>query len=137
MLTPKLSSDVVSQGDFLRVVAYGILLVGVWRAIRSAELGRAVAEERARVAREIHDGLAQYLFAISTHATHARVGRLARDDAAEAEAGGRRPRSKRRDFAVLALSSASGTAPFDAALRRYVEFLTADGAPRGRPGDRA
>ena len=31
---------------------------GVWRAIRSAEFGRAVAEERARVAREIHDGLA-------------------------------------------------------------------------------
>jgi signal transduction histidine kinase len=30
-------------------------------------------------------------------------------------------------FAVLALSSASGTAPFDAALRRYVEVLTADG----------
>ena len=30
-------------------------------------------------------------------------------------------------FAVLALSSASGTAPFDAALRRYVEFLTSDG----------
>jgi signal transduction histidine kinase len=29
---------------------------------------------------------------------------------------------------VLALSSASGRAPFDAALRRYVEFLTADGA---------
>jgi len=28
---------------------------------------------------------------------------------------------------VLALSSASGTAPFDAALRRYVEFLAADG----------
>jgi signal transduction histidine kinase len=31
-------------------------------------------------------------------------------------------------FAILALSSASGMAPFDAALRRYVEFLTADGA---------
>src|SRR5436305_1079939 len=30
-------------------------------------------------------------------------------------------------FAILALSSASGTAPFDTALRRYVEFLTADG----------
>jgi signal transduction histidine kinase len=28
---------------------------------------------------------------------------------------------------VLALSSASGTASFDSALRRYVEFLTADG----------
>jgi signal transduction histidine kinase len=30
-------------------------------------------------------------------------------------------------FAVLALSSAGGTAPFDAALNRYVGFLTADG----------
>ena len=30
-------------------------------------------------------------------------------------------------FAVLALSSASGSAPFDSALNRYVEFLTADG----------
>ena len=29
---------------------------------------------------------------------------------------------------MLALSSAGGKAPFDAALRRYVEFLTADGA---------
>ena len=28
-----------------------------------------MAEERARVAREIHDGLAQYLFAVSTHAS--------------------------------------------------------------------
>jgi signal transduction histidine kinase len=31
-------------------------------------------------------------------------------------------------FAILALSSAGGSAPFDAALRRYVELLTADGA---------
>ena len=29
---------------------------------------------------------------------------------------------------MLALSSASGSAPFDAALRRYVDLLTADGA---------
>ena len=51
--------------DFLRLLAFGVLLVGVWRAIGHAEFGRAVAEERARVARDIHDGLAQYLFAIS------------------------------------------------------------------------
>ena len=30
-------------------------------------------------------------------------------------------------FAILALSSASGNAPFDAALRRYLDVLTADG----------
>ncbi|MBA3787178.1 MAG: hypothetical protein H0X21_00605 [Actinobacteria bacterium] len=126
VLTPTLSSEVVSQGDFLRVLAYGVLLVGVWRAIRSAELGRAVAEERARVAREIHDGLAQYLFAISTHASMLAAGAplettlpKLRDAAAAAQQEAR--------FAVLALSSASGNATFDAALRRYVDFLTADG----------
>ena len=69
VFTPLLSSGYVSQGDFLRLLSYGVLLVGVWRAIRYAEFGRAVAEERARVAREIHDGLAQYLFAVSTHAS--------------------------------------------------------------------
>ena len=108
-----------------------VLLVGVWRAIRSAEFGRAVAEERARVAREIHDGLAQYLFAISTSASMLENGadpaktlpRL-KEAAAQAQQEAR--------FAVLALSSASGTAPFDAALRRYVEFLTADGRARRR-----
>ena len=61
-----------------RCSSYGVLLVGVWRAIRAAEFGRAVAEERARVAREIHDGLAQYLFADLDPREHARVGGSAR-----------------------------------------------------------
>jgi signal transduction histidine kinase len=128
LFTPLLGSDAVSQADFLRVLAFGVLLVGAWRAIRFAEFGRAVAEERARVAREIHDGLAQYLFAVATHATMLEgmkpekqaetIGRL-KEAATAAQQEAR--------FAILALSSASGTAPFDAALRRYVDFLTADG----------
>ena len=127
VLSPHASTDFVSQGDFLRLLSYGLLLVGVWRAIRSAELGRAVAEERARVAREIHDGLAQYLFAVSTHATMLEAGTppdvaIPKLKAAAAAA------QQEAQFAVLALSSAGGTAPFDAALRRYVELVTADGA---------
>ena len=126
VFTPLLGSRYVSQGDFLRLLSYGVLLVGVWRAIRFAEFGRAVAEERARVAREIHDGLAQYLFAVSSHASmlehspepQKTLARL-KDAAAAAQQEAR--------FAVLALSSAGGSAPFDAALRRYVDFLTADG----------
>jgi signal transduction histidine kinase len=124
--TPVVGSGVVSQGDYLRLLAYGLLLVGVWRAIRFAEFGRAVAEERARVAREIHDGLAQYLFTISTHASMLERGsapdgtvRRLKDAAALAQQEAR--------FAILALSSASGNAPFDAALRRYLDVLTADG----------
>jgi signal transduction histidine kinase len=126
VLTPVVSSDYVLQGDFLRVIAYGILLVGVWRAISEAEFGRAVADERARVAREIHDGLAQYLFAISTQVSMLEAG---------APLDQVLPRLKRASisaqqearFAVLALSSAGGSARFDSALRRYVEVLTADG----------
>lgn len=126
VFTPPLSSEYVSQGDVLRLASYGILLVGVWRAIRAAELGRVVAEERARVAREIHDGLAQYLFAISTQTSLLAGGAgletvLPRLQEAAAAA------QQEARFAVLALSSASGTASFDSALTRYVEFLTADG----------
>ena len=103
-----------------------MLLVGVWRAISFAEFGRAVAEERARVAREIHDGLAQYLFAVSTHASMLESGAPLEQTLPKLKEAAAAAQQEAR-FAVLALSSASGTAPFDAALRRYVEFLTADG----------
>ena len=126
LLTPLSANDDLSQGDFLRVLAYGVLLVGVWRAIRSSEFGRAVAEERARVAREIHDGLAQYLFAISTYASRLEDGAPVENVVPELKEAAAAAQQEAR-FAVLALSSASGNAPFDAALRRYVEFLTADG----------
>ena len=126
VLTPALSGEYVLHGDFLRVLAYGTLLVGVWRAIQAAEFGRAVAEERARVAREIHDGLAQYLFAISTHASMLEGGAPLDEVLPKLTQAAAQAQQEAR-FAVLALSSASGTAPFDAALRRYVEFLTADG----------
>ena len=127
LLTPVLSSGYVLHGDFLRLLSYGVLLVGVWRAISEAEFGRAVAEERARIAREIHDGLAQYLFAISTSVSMIEAGGVLDDILPRLKKASVAAQQEAR-FAVLALSSASGTAPFDAALRRYVEFLTADGA---------
>jgi signal transduction histidine kinase len=127
VFTPFVSSRFVSQGDFLRLLSYSVLLVGVWRAIQHAEFGRAVAEERARVAREIHDGLAQYLFAVSTHASLLENGTAAPETIANLKEAAAAAQQEAR-FAVLALSSAGGTAPFDAALQRYIEFLTADGA---------
>ena len=124
---PLLASRYVSQGDSLRMLAFGLILVGAWRGIRSAEFGRAVAEERARVAREIHDGLAQYLFAVSTHASMLEAGAPLEEVAPRLKEAAALAQQEAR-FAILALSSASGTAPFDAALRRYIDFLTADGA---------
>jgi signal transduction histidine kinase len=126
LFTPMLSSRSISQGDFLRLLAYSVLLVGVWRAIRHAEFGRAVAEERTRVAREIHDGLAQYLFAVSTHASMLENGADPKQTLVQLKEAAAAAQQEAR-FAVLALSSAGGSAPFDSALRRYVDFLTADG----------
>src|SRR5207237_7109195 len=117
VFTPLLASSYVSQGDFLRMLSYGVLLVGAWRAIRFAEFGRAVAEERARVAREIHDGLAQYLFAVSTHASMLEAGADPAETIPQLKQAATAAQQEAR-FAILALSSASGTAPFDAALRR-------------------
>ena len=126
LLTPILSSDFLLQGDFLRVLAYAILVVGVWRAISQAEFGRAVADERARVAREIHDGLAQYLFAISTQVSMLESGAPLEEVLPRLKRAATSAQQEAR-FAVLALSSAGGSARFDSALRRYVEVLTADG----------
>jgi signal transduction histidine kinase len=126
VFTPLVSSAYVSQGDFLRLLSYGVLMTGVWHAIRFAEFGRAVAEERARVAREIHDGLAQYLFTISTQASMIEAGSPPAGTIERLKQAAAAAQQEAR-FAILALSSASGNAPFDAALRRYVEFLTADG----------
>jgi signal transduction histidine kinase len=123
---PLLATNYVSQGDFLRMLAYAVMLVGAWRAIQFAEFGRAVAEERARVAREIHDGLAQYLFAVSTHASMLEAGAPLAETVPRLKEAAVLAQQEAR-FAILALSSASGTAPFDAALRRYVDFLVADG----------
>ena len=113
-------------GDFLRLLACVLLVVGVWRGIRAAEFGRAVAEERARVAGEIHDGLAQYLFALSTHLNMLRAGADLETVLPRLEEVAGLAQQEAR-FAVLALSSAGGSAPFDAALHRYVEFLCTDG----------
>jgi signal transduction histidine kinase len=126
IFTPVVASGVVSQGDFLRLLSYGLLLGGVWRAIRFAEFGRAVAEERARVAREIHDGLAQYLFTISTHAAMLERGSAPEGTVRRLRTAAVLAQQEAR-FAILALSSASGNAPFDTALRRYLDVLTADG----------
>jgi len=127
IFTPLVHAGDVSQGDYLRLLGYGVLLVGVWRAIRNTEFGRAVAEERARVAREIHDGLAQYLFAVSTHAAMLESGADPKEIVPRIKEAALAAQQEAR-YAILALSSASGRAPFDAALRRYVDFLTADGA---------
>jgi signal transduction histidine kinase len=79
-----------------------------------------------RDAREIHDGLQQYLFSIATHVSLLRPDNVTEATIEQLRRAASLAQQEAR-FAVLALSSASGNAPFDAALRRYVDVLTSDG----------
>jgi signal transduction histidine kinase len=91
VLYPAVFSGLVSTGDVLRVAFYGTLLVGLQaeaqqdlRALRTAyarvdrlrtsEVEAATLRERGRLAREIHDGLAQDLWSAKLH--HLRLQEL-------------------------------------------------------------
>jgi signal transduction histidine kinase len=68
-LFPSLYTDYVYTGDLLRLGSYLLLLVGAtreiggyWRNVATA----AVVEERSKIARDLHDGLAQELAFLAT-----------------------------------------------------------------------
>lgn len=64
LLFPSLYTDWVYTGDFLRLGFWVLLLVGAARELReywSRLADAAVADERRRIARDLHDGLAQEL----------------------------------------------------------------------------
>jgi signal transduction histidine kinase len=76
-LFPSINSEWVYTGDILRLLSYVLILVGAIREIgryhaRLAEA--AVYGERRRIARELHDGLAQELAFIRSQAHRLRPG---------------------------------------------------------------
>jgi len=71
-LFPPLGPENVHLGDVLRVVAWGVLLAGVVGEMRARLRQRqqaAIDGERRRLARELHDGVAQELAFIRRRAT--------------------------------------------------------------------
>jgi signal transduction histidine kinase len=70
MALPTVTTDWVTLRDPLRLAAYALLLTAVaadWIALGRRRQDEAVATERERIARDIHDGLAQDLATIALH----------------------------------------------------------------------
>jgi signal transduction histidine kinase len=115
--------DWVTPSDALRVAGYGLLLataVGMYRRSQEKMARDALSAERLRIARDLHDGLAQDLAFIAAHSE-----RLAREFGADhplAIAAQRALDASRGQIVDLEASTASST---EAALREVAaEFKT-------------
>jgi signal transduction histidine kinase len=109
-LFPSLFSEWVYTGDLLRVGFYLIVLIGAASEIASWQRDRerlAVVDERRRVARDLHDGLAQELTFIANQAH--RVAMRGGSDPATARAVAAAA-SRALDEARAAVSALSGVA---------------------------
>ena len=108
LLFPSLYTEYIYTGDFLRLAFYVLLLVGGVREIQSFWEGRAasaVAEERQRFARDLHDGAAQELLYILALTRRMLKGKGDRED-------------------LESLASAADRAVFDS--RRAINALSSD-----------
>jgi signal transduction histidine kinase len=118
-LCPSLFTDVVSTGDLFHLGFYLVLLVAALREIAAYHRGlaaKAVLEERRRIARDLHDGLAQDLAFIA-----ARVRGLERDPAAPVRFDQLRSAADRAlddSRAAVAALTRPLDEPLDAALAR-------------------
>ena len=124
-LFPSLYTNFVYTGDLLRVSFYLLLLMGVTREVRGywRELAvAAVMGERRRIARDLHDGLAQELAFISARA-HQVAGRTASEDALQIERAAHRALDESRR-AIAALSEL-GDEPLGRLLTQTAEDVAA------------
>lgn len=137
---PGTYASLITTGDLLRVAFYGLLLVGLAsesrgdvRALRhaneeilrlrEADLARATADERARLAREIHDGLSQELWYAKLKQGRLLLGSSLVGEArrlAEEVAGAIESALAEARQAIMALRPSEGTT-FSEVLEHYVE----------------
>ena len=123
-LFPSLYSEYVYTGDLLRLVFFLFLLVGAGKEITSfwqARSHAAVLEERRRMARDLHDGLAQELSYIWSQSQ--RLARRSEDAQAAERIGGAAGRALDEARRAIDALTRLDDQPFDQVLQRSVDDL--------------
>jgi signal transduction histidine kinase len=120
---PTVAAHWVTLSDLLRAAAYGLLVAAIAREyglLNRADARAAVTAERERIARDIHDGLAQDLATIALHSQQFRTS--LGDDHPLTVAARRALASSRETIVDLSASRADSTS---AAIRTVADELEA------------
>jgi len=127
-LLPSSFGSWISLGDVLRIGFYLLLLVGEGREIAAYQRGLAAsarADERQRVARDLHDGLAQEVAFIATVGERVEAGQARASELAALRRAAERAASESRAL-IDALND-----PEDRPLSAALAYVAAEVAERG------
>lgn len=122
-LFPSLYSNWVYTGDFFRLGFYLVLLIGAAREIERSWQEAAALEERRRIARDLHDGLAQELAFIAAQTRRVANGLIDRPLLTELSRAGERALEESRS--AIGVLTVPLDEPLDVTLARAAEDVAA------------
>jgi signal transduction histidine kinase len=121
-LVPSLSSGRLYAGDILKLGAYALILYGCLREFRVLQrrlAQRVAVDERRRMARDMHDGLAQELAFIATHSQ--RLSQTGEDAATAVHLRAAAERALHDSRTTIAVLTSPDDAPLDLLIGRTVD----------------
>jgi signal transduction histidine kinase len=121
-LVPSLNSGRLYAGDILKLGAYVLILHGCmaeFRALQRKLAQRVAMDERRRMARDMHDGLAQELAFIATHSQ--RLGNTGDDAATVVHLRAAAERALHDSRTTIAVLTSPEEVPLDRLIARTVE----------------
>jgi len=122
LLVPSLNSGQRYSGDIVELLAYMLILYACLLEFRGAQRNlatRVAVAERRRMARDMHDGLAQELAFIATHSQ--RLGRTGDDAVTVAHLRAAAERALHDSRTTIAVLTSADDAPIDLLITRTVE----------------
>jgi signal transduction histidine kinase len=121
-LSPDTSVDQLYVGDILKLGAFMLILYGClieFRALQRELVKRVAVDERRRMARDMHDGLAQELAFIASHSQ--RLSHTGEDAATVAHLRSAAERALHDSRTTIAVLTASEDMPLDQLIVRTVD----------------